>query len=340
MIVLLPLLTAGLVALSVPQTGEMVLEVAMHTYRSDDRRTANAGDSSASSDRTLQGYVWSNESLCSVAASGTQPRQAPAVGWRFSGRIVQRLGDEFFVEVDWQRVWDQSMRLVGGPSGVVQLTLRAGDRLELDRVAPATSGSCDVTSARLEVAVVPRAMPLGPSGGGTGGGGGAGGRHGGTGGGVASHHPKSPVASGSVVGGSASVAPAPPAVVSDFEAEMWLLHRMPDGVEEVMRQSVTFGSTPRVFSFSPIRVGAGPNSVAISGTLLLLPVTGASRLFRVAIERQIKTDGKPDVSGRSFRSMVLPSPADVISFELPSSQGIAALDGHQFSIRLRVKPRG
>src|SRR5262245_55505404 len=143
------LVLAGLVPVAQSQAApeQLSLEIGLSLYRGDGTRSGYAGtdvDALPRSDvDALPRYVWSSQaSLCGISAgSGRAPRETPFVGWRLSGRILQRLGDAVVVTAEWQRLWDNQTVLANGPKGEQQLTLRAGDRVELDRVVPA-DGHC------------------------------------------------------------------------------------------------------------------------------------------------------------------------------------------------------
>ena len=56
-----------------------------------------------------------------------------------------------------------------------------------------------------------------------------------------------------------------------YDAEIWLVHKKPDGTEVVQQQTVRFGAGPKPFVFPPEEVpgGGGAITVDISGSLQL-----------------------------------------------------------------------
>ncbi|HEY7474870.1 MAG TPA: hypothetical protein VH679_07650 [Vicinamibacterales bacterium] len=331
-----------------PQT-ELMLEIGLHTEQSDGRRSSFAGNHGT---ELFESYVWGNESLCWLSASGREPSTVPVIGWQFRGRVLKRNGDDFLVDIEWRRTWDRSVRLAEGPKGSMQVTLHSGDRLLLDEVVPADVNACRIARARLEAAIVPYALSrrlvggvvggsggtgsgaasMGAGRGGTGAGGGSGTATGGRGGG----------------GGGQTTSKVPPlyeTMSRQVGAEVWLVHKLPSGPEEVQRLTLTFGRIPTRFAFPPIEVVKdGDRAVVdISGSLRLLPVTSQEKLL-VQLDRAIRKERT--FGGGTVKQLDLPSSDDVVSFELPllpseTDPGVRALlTGHQFSVRLRVKTSG
>jgi hypothetical protein len=354
-------------------TNALMLDISANLYRSDGSRSTTGGSSGT---ETFQGYVWSQEGLCGLSASGVQPRETPFVGWHFTGRVMQRTAESLIANIEWQRLWDNRTALPSGPKGDTWVTLRPGDRVELDRVIPQAVSNCTNVIAKLEAAVVSRSASTVVRGGGFGSGGGSdasagGGRVSGGGGGMGTGSgggggvgtaAAGAGGSGRGVGGGARIGAGGAGgvvgsggasagggsslrmvAVAPFDAELWLVHRLPGGTEEVLRQMVRFGSNRSSFTFSPVAIAIGRDtvSVEVTGTLRAVLTDGTPTHLEVAIDRAIRADGQPDRTGNSGKRMPFPAPADVTSFELPSSINVTPdpLAGHQFSVRLRVTPR-
>jgi hypothetical protein len=156
------------------------------------------------------------------------------------------------------------------------------------------------------------------------------------------------------------------AISRTFDAELWLVHRKPDGTESVQQQTLRFtgGAAPNgTFTFPSIQVQTAKGAIAIdiSGRLQSFvgdqaPVGGraamtvttvepsAAQHLSIKIDRRAHASGPPllDITGGSTMVIGVPSPTDVLSFEFPALQKSAEdlLKGHQFSLRVRVTPTG
>ena len=303
-------------------SGELALEIALRTYHVDERVRGSAGDHGV---EPFQSYVWTSATLCQVAASDSEPASVPAIGWHFSGRVIERTGDEFLVSIEWRRLWFNSVRLTDGANGVMQVRMRTDRRLELDVVGPIAASSCGMAGARLEAAIVAR--PRVTSGGTGGGSAGAGAiRRGGAGG---------------ATGGGSTTSPQNAVVVrslpnASFLAELWLIHKLPDGAEESQRYATNLGEQGAPFGFPPVSVRTDSGAVAVEVSGRITPVLiRDSAGIQLSIGRSVGRS-----MGGSFTSLPLPAPGEVLSFELPSpSRSQDPLGDHRFSLRLRLTPK-
>ncbi|HYN05975.1 MAG TPA: hypothetical protein VES67_01170 [Vicinamibacterales bacterium] len=369
----LVLASASAASAQEPST-ELMLQIGVHSEHSSGRRAGFAGDHGTD---PFQSYVWANETLCWLSASGREPATIPAVGWHFRGRVLKRTGDDFLVDIEWSRLWDRGTRSDDGPKGSMQVTLRAGEPLTLDEVAPAVVG-CSIVGARLEAAIVPqlrsrRLVGGGGRGGGSGGigagpvgaasgaggtgtgsgsgqrvGGGAGSGSGGSGSGTtgtgAGAGGRGTGASGSGTGATQRIIPMLEAARQRFDAEVWLVHKLPSGIENVQRLTFVFGQMSTQFGFPPVEVTKDGEraTVDVGGSLRIGTVGGQEKLI-VSLGRTIKK--KTTSMGASFKPLDIPQGSDVLSFELPSMTSktdpslLSHFEGHLFSVRLRVTPR-
>ena len=375
----------------IPEVGSpLVFEVSLRRYGPDNFMSASAGDSAITG--KLESYVSAPASLCGLSASSAEPTSVPGVGWHVTGEVLSTASGQMSARVEWQRIWDKGSRIQNGPSGSKTITLRAGERVELDRVVPSGQSACNATDARLEAAVVTKlAYRLGvvngsfskvaagdtmASGYFTGLATARGGRgtattttgtQTGTTTGTTTTDTKvkqnlewNRTQLGSRIAGAAS-----------YDAELWLVHRGPDGVETVQQQTVRFGASGLNYTFPSISVqtSKGPITVDITGKLQSfvgdppdpnranagmatayyfqrLSVVGDTPKLQprlmVTIGRRARASGPPllDITGGSSIAMELPAATDVLSFELPALQKAAEdlLKGHQFSLRVRVTP--
>ena len=121
-------------------------------------------------------------------------------------------------------------------------------------------------------------------------------------------------------------------------AEVWLIHRTPDGVEHVQQQTIQFSRATREFSFPPVAVNTsrGVVMVDINGSLRTAD-TGIS----IGLSRRARASGASplDTTGSSEMAFERPKPEDVLSFEFPALQKPAEdlLAKHRFSVRVRIR---
>jgi len=264
-----------------PNRTPLMFEVAARGYLSGGRTGSMAGDSA--SDR-LDSYVWADQTLCGMGAGDQPTGPTPWVGWHFTGTVLADVPGEMTVRIDWKRVWENGAKVQNGPGGTQTIKLRNGERVELDRVTPGNTGGCGTIEAKLEAAVSSRAPYLiagrGFSVGGRGGVG-AGSRGGAAGRGVGGGGRGAGVGTMSGTGTTGGVGAGAGAnqktftpfrlLKGSYDAEIWLVHKKPDGTETVQQQTVRFGASPRPFAFPPEEVlgGGGAITVDIAGSLQL-----------------------------------------------------------------------
>jgi hypothetical protein len=243
-----------------PNRTPLMFEVAARGYLSGGRTGSMAGDSA--SDR-LDSYVWADQTLCGMGAGDQPSGTTPWVGWHFTGTVLADVPGEMTVKIDWKRVWENGAKVQNGAGGTQTIKMRAGERVELDRVTPGNTGGCGTIEAKLEAAVTSRlSYFLGVARGGAGRG---------LYSGVATG------ARGGAAGRGAGDAKAQKLftpirlVKGSYDAEIWLVHKKPDGTEVVQQQTVRFGAGPKPFVFPPEEVpgGGGAITVDITGSLQL-----------------------------------------------------------------------
>jgi hypothetical protein len=349
-----------------------VLEVFARQYGQDGRAGGSAGDTGVDG---ASGYVWSDDSLCSLGASDGAPAGKPAIAWRYSVRVLSRTETELNVQYEYSRLWGSMM----GGGGRRRVPLN--ERVELDRVTAAAGASCQAATLRLEMSMVMRSpsdrIILSPGLSGRGGGGsgsGSGGRGGGGGGFFRDNLASTAVAAGG--SGARSGAVAAPQTDQEvwrakfrelvaaqrqsasqdlirtlteelsqlatrplLDAEVWLVQKLANGGESVQKRQVSF-AIAAPFTFDPVIINGGLN-IQVSGILRMNP--SAVSPLTVEIRRRVKGDGPPrvDNEGGSFQTMELPKPDDVLSFELPPSgeAGRMVRTAPEFSLRLRLSQR-
>lgn len=155
------------------------------------------------------------------------------------------------------------------------------------------------------------------------------------------------------------------AVPKAHEAELWLVHRTPDGNEHVQQQTVRFSGTERAFTFPSVQVATSKGTVTLEITGKLQSFVGneapsgsgfSSYVIRsvpelsdpanaqhivVSLSRRARgnTPALLDNIGNSVMVIDVPKANDVVSFEFPALQKAAEdlLKGHLFSLRLVIK---
>lgn len=377
-----------------------VFEIGVRTYEANGAMSGSAGD--GSSEGEFQSYVWTTPSLCGLGASNEEPSNITGHGWFVKGAITSRSGDQATIRIDWRRMWDTGRRIADGASGTKTVTLRSGERLELDRVVPAGASSCGASEAKLEAAlvspsawrlttsqswpVIDGALTYGGRGAGRGGGAAAAGRGAGTtttsrGGGAGTTTGTTAgtttgTTQGTARGGGRGAfqlttfryASTP---IGSYDAELWLVHRRPDGTETVQQQNLRFSGNAFEAKFPPVIVQSPRVAISVDVTAKLQAFVGnppaadstnwqyvrltgllsggaasdpnakaePARVM-LTIARRARATGNPtiDTSGSSAMALDMPKPEDVLSFEFPPLQKATEdlLKGHVFSLRVRI----
>ena len=262
----------------------LMLEVAIRGYVSGGKASSMAGDSGA---EKLESYVWADQTLCAMGSGKGAPGNTPWVGWHFTGTVTSSTMTQMVVNVEWQRLWENGRRTDNGPKGSRQLTLRSGERVELDRVASTKSGPCGTVEAKLEAAVSTRPAYLLSYFGtqtGTTVGRGRGGATGTTTGRATGEYALRGGRGGATGGSTYTINPWARGLLvtlGSHDAEIWLVHKKPDGSEVVQQQTVRFSGAARDFSFPPVQIAGrgGDLTVDISGKLQLTNTTPTYRYF-------------------------------------------------------------
>jgi hypothetical protein len=281
------------------------LEVALRGYGADDRARSLAGDSAPDK---LEGYVWADRTLCALGSGSAAPATTPWVGWHFVGTVQSIVAEggrnAVHFRVEWQRVWESGARVTEGSNGVSSSSLREGERLELDSLSVAAAGACGTTQVRLEVGAIVRPTyrveltnrareMLATAG--------ARGARGAAGGATASPTPLA----GEYAKTLKTFQGRMLALPGTYDAELWLVHRNPDGTESTEpKQTVRFTGTDLPFTFPAVvvktskgdltldfsgtlRAGVGPDAKAMPGFFARgysygVPIPDSSRFFYFA----------------------------------------------------------
>ena len=291
----------------------------------------------------FEGYVWGDADLCAFGADGKEPASMPYVGWHMKGHVVSRTVDGLAAQIDWQRIWDNGVRITDGARGSMQVSMRNGESLQLDVAKPA-SDRCNTQAMRLEAIVADRAewlsvqmMPFGQTG-------------------YVTTRFKPTLTKFGKVGTSGVVQTpefrtrpreslfwnfAATGVTSTerFDIEIWLVQTLANGTESAQRialQAVQGGSR-FAFPAVPVASSSGQANVEFAGNVSVM-ITKAGQELVLNLARTILVNGTGQTSQSGVKRIAMPAPSDVTSFELPPlTDAERALVGDQrFSIRVKI----
>jgi hypothetical protein len=232
-------------------------------------------------------HLYSRGSVCDAAMSGAaEPRDAK-FGWRLAARPVRSGATDVVVSIDWLRVWDRGQRLKTGPSGTVQLTLHPGDRIPLDYIPNSVaSDACRAVGLGLEIRLARTTAAVAPN--------------------------SELIPLGGKQGG-----------VQRFNADLWLVHRLPTGTEYAQHQRVVLTGTGGSFSFPAVNVPTanGEMAVDISGAFQRYRAPTGAEFMYVSMVRGLSGGALPagGVSAGTGTMIAVPDPSEVLSLELPAT---------------------
>jgi hypothetical protein len=113
-------------------------------------------------------HLFARRSLCNPAVAGAAEPADALFGWRVASQIVTRSERDVVVSLDWRRLWEDGRRTSAGPGSTVQLTLHPGDRIPLDHITNfkptqdcrAVGLGLEVRLAQSEMSAPARTAPL------------------------------------------------------------------------------------------------------------------------------------------------------------------------------------
>ena len=241
-------------------------------------------------------HLFGRRSLCDPAVAGAAEPPDAGYGWRVASQVVSRSEKDIVVSVDWLRLWDQGRKTQTGPAGSVQLTLHPGDRIPLDLIPnTAPRADCRAVGIGLEVRLARTMTP-------------------------ASIAP-SALPLGATAGGAKPV-----------DAELWLMHRLPSGADQVVHQVVRIPAAGGRFSFAPTPVATsrGDLNVELRGSIDRYRSPTGAEFMVLSMTRTVTGADLPPqgLSGTTGSVVPLPVPSDILSFETPGagarSRGVGA----------------
>ena len=237
-------------------------------------------------------YLYSRQSLCDTGSvAGSEPAGA-GFGWRLTTHVVTASAAELVMSVDWRRLWDRGQKLANGPGGTVQLTLHPGDAIPLDYIPNSVpTAACRAVGMGLEVRIA-RGAPSAP------------------------RAPAVPLPLGSTEGGAGRL-----------DADLWLVHTLPSGAEQVQHAAVRLNGLGGAFNFPPLKLATtqGEIGVELTGSFTRFHAPVGGELIQVSMARRITGGTAPagGLSGTTSSLIALPGPGEVLSFEMlgPAARG-------------------
>lgn len=291
-------------------------------------------------------FIYSSGTLCDSAITrGAMPASATEA-WRVVVSERARTDTHLTVAVAWARAWEFGRAVAAGSSGTSEITLRAGDRIPLDRITRSAQGdACGATQKSLELRLATRIERL-----------------------------VNPVSA------ERQPPPAPDAnLPNPIVVELWMVHVVPGRRELVERQTVRLapGGTGFLFRGLPVDSAAGSIVIELSGQLRAVTRPDGTTGLSTGLTRTVMnyaTGRLHSSTGVGEKTVDWPAPGDVVSFAVPDpsayadgggsgvmggrggvaaggamagggrgvGSGVAAvrganlLDGHQLSLRVRL----
>jgi hypothetical protein len=289
------------------------VQVGVFAYDASEAVVASAWDTAPSA----SALVFSNASACQVGAGA---REAPAdarEAWRFTTRILNITPQAAVIHLDWQRVLEHG-KPVTTPSGSVQLALGLGDKVLLDRGSTDPGSQCHARHMTFEARYGThpmRTVAIPPAAGATARGNGRG---------------------ASTVDGAGG-----------YDADMWLVRSVPGRPDDVRHHRAAATKSGTTFTLDSMTTDAagGSRTVRVGVSLAVVERATGDQLM-VTLERRISSstrmprDVPQGAHGISRVAVDIPSPEEVLSFEMPPIR----IDGQRelpdrFSIRLQLRPK-
>ena len=334
-VLLLAAVPSGSAAQSPAQPSDPIVQVGLYGYDADGRHSAAAYETPPE----LKSTVYLNRARC-VFGAGNSPAPADATDvWQFSGKVVSATSEQAIVQLDWRRMVVQGHPTDGNQASQ-QLTLHAGEIVQLDQAGIDSRTPCATGSVAFEARYTPRFFGMGQISGGMRGGIA---RSGAT---VGNVSVVTRPAGGSGMSGGASQ----PAAGATYEVDLWLVRSLPGKPNEVNHSVLRINESGGSFTFAPITVptNSGSAVVFVGGLLRVVRNSNGEDQLLFTTSRRVMTSGsdvpppgnRPDSVGSTRIIDRMPGPEEVLSFEMPpitlNGQPVAP---DQLSVRLKIKPR-
>lgn len=272
-------------AASTPPSNGWLVIVAAPVYQPDGAVAAETVNLPAAGAGLV--HVFARRSICDPAVAGAAEPADAGFGWRIASQIISRSEKDLVVSVDWRRVWDAGRKISNGPGGSAQLTLHPGDRIPLDHIANSSPRpDCRAVGLGLEVRLGRGELPR-------------------------SSVPAALLPIGATPGGAKAA-----------DAELWLLHTLPSGAEQVMHQKVRMDRAGGRFSFAPATVPTpnGDVRVELTGSIDRFSSPTGSEYMVVSMTRLVTGQSLPEAGVSGTTGSIVPFvSSEVLSFEMPGA---------------------
>ena len=331
-----------------------IVQVGIYGYHPDGTIGVSAFDTADKEpDLGTTLYLVAQSKRCGMGAGSRQPPPDATDAWQFTGKVISATSEEAVLQLNWRRLIVQG-RAVNGDQSSTQLTLRAGESVQLDQATP----GCETAAVTFEARYKPRHWSAdAPSG--VGGLRGSSAVSGGVSAGIVrgSQHKLEPGGGfGTTVpapqaggeGGGVKVAPGQGSGL--FDVNLWLVRAVPGRPDAVTHTTLRMNNEAASFAFAPVMVptNRGDAVVRVTGSLVVARgangedqlVFSTSRTVSPSANGQPPGDRSLDSQGTSRVVNRMPDSDEVLSFEMPPiAVGGKQVAPDQLSIRLKMSAR-
>jgi hypothetical protein len=131
-----------------------------------------------------------------------------------------------------------------------------------------------------------------------------------------------------------------PEALITVTAELWLVHALPGGTEEIQYQKIQTVPLGGRFTFAPLLVErpAARATVNVTGYVQAQRLPDGHEQLGIGIIRRASEEGDQNRGslGSSGRTIAMPRDGEVISIEIPSCCDPENVGAHGLSLRLRI----
>ena len=255
--------------------------------------------------------------------------------WQLFGTVLELTADHATVHIGWQRLRRDGRDEAAAPQSLT-VTLKRGERSNLEKITVPASGSCEARYASLDVAFATRQELYTRSRTSTSGTPTAGGD-------------RARVFSDSRGGiNSVSIARRGQPAPTILSGDLWLVRTVPGRADETLHLTSPVVQVPRPFAFAPVTIqtATGTLTIKVEGTVEVGVTPEGERRFQFAANRTVTfaltsrpgPATAPIVEGSTKMTVPVPGPDEVLEFEMPPLRipGGATLPD-RLSIRVRLK---
>jgi hypothetical protein len=273
-----------------------------------------------------------------AAASGYSVSASATDVWQLSGTVLELTADQAAVQIGWQRLRRDGRDEAAAPHSLT-VTLKRGERSNLEKITVPASESCEARYASLDVTFATRqelftrsrtsraGTPTAGAG-------------------------RARVFSDSRGGvNSTSIARPGQAAPTILSGDLWLVRTVPGRADETLHLTSPVVQLPQPFAFAPvtIRTATGTLTVKVEGTVEVGVTPEGERRFHFAANRTVTfaltsrpgPAPAPNVEGSTKMTVPVPGPHEVLEFEMPPLRipgGASLPDRLSIRVRLRSLP--